>query len=752
MSASQDGTPTGISRRSLIKAAASGAILAVGIDFSRGVVLAQEKAAAPDLIGPTLFKTWVEIGRDNVTTFYSPDVEYGQGTLTAQAMLVAEEMDCDWAKIRVVQSGTDQVYANPNSHQVSTNSSAALRYRFDQLRRIGATAREMLKAAAAAQWNVPIGELTTSNSVVTHAASQRSASYGSLSVAAAKLSVPKDLALRPASQWRLIGKPTPRLDIVQKSTGQARYAVDLRMRGLLFAAVERAPIRGSNVVSFDDKKARARKGVKSVENLGYGVAVVATDAWTARRALQDVAVVWEKSRWDQTSSETLAKSYEEGLNQSGTVAKNDGDVEAAGKVSGAKIVEVEYTSQFLHHMCMEPMSSTAWVHDGMCEVWSPTNGASNLLNGIAFLLDLPPEKVIVRRSEFIGGSFGRRDRIDQDIEAVQLSQRMKAPVQVLQRREHDTKTGFFRPYQKTRVKAVLDASGKLIGWTQKIAVQSMAHANHDLSELKYTGYDIKKLVPFLKAEGSPFYNMPFDFFSTSQTAYNFAYAIPNVRVEVVAMESPLAITYWRSVGQSNNTWEMESLMDELAFAAGADPIAYRKSMMEKHPRGKVVLDELARRIGWSGAPKVGTGSGWGIALSIGFAAYVGMAVQLEASGKKLTIKRVVAVVDQGITINPEQAEAQVQGGVVDGLASAIFQQITLRDGKVEQNSWYDYPTFTIKNMPPVDVHFQDSGVTPLGSITESATPLVMPAFLNALYIATGDRIRELPLAKHGYEI
>lgn len=731
---------------------ASGIGLVLGLDCAGNIVHAGE-AAKPDLVGPQIYGTWLELDSDSVLTFYSPEVEYGQGTNTALIMLIAEEMDIDLTKVRVVQSSTAHIYANPLTKEVTTNSSAAVRMRFDQMRRIGATAREMLKSAAAQLWGVAVGELSTADSQVVHVASQRRATYGSLAMAAASLPVPKDLTLRAPEQWTLIGTSMPRLDIVAKSTGQAKYSVDFRVPGLLHAAVLRCPIWGSTVESFSAERALARAGVVDVISLGYGVAVVAKDAWTARRALEDVSVNWSSNQWDQLDSAALSKLYDDALDsQEGVSAKTLGDFAAASQQPGVRVIEMEYVAPFLHHMCMEPPSSTAWLHDGICEIWSPTCGASNVVGGMRFLLDIPEEKIIVHRSEFIGGSFGRRDRVDQDIEAVQIAQRMNAPVQVMQRREHDTKMGFYRPFQKTRIRAVIDDSGMLTGWEQKIASQALAHNGHDLSELAMAGVDMEKLEPYLKAGGSPFYNVKFDFFAISLTMVNAAYGVPNLKVSTIDMLAPLRPTYWRSVGQSINTFQLECAIDEIATAISADPFAFRQRMMPRLPRGQKVLDELAALIQWRGRPKQPRhGQGWGIAFSNGFGAFAAMAVQVQIADSKLTIKRVVAVVDQGVTVNLDQSEAQMQGGIIDGLAAACLQQITLEAGKVQQSSWSDYPTFRLRDTPPIEIKLIKSIEAP-GSVSELATPMVMPALANAVFAASGVRVRELPLTKAGFQL
>lgn len=734
-----------LDRRQLLS---GGAALALGLTAAGRVVLAAE--AAPEglttAFGPKVFDVWVQIGADNVVTLVSPEVEYGQGVTTGLAILVAEELDADWTKMAVVQSSSDRVYANPLSHTVATNASASIRMRFDQMRTIGASAREMLKAAAAEQWKVPVVELTTANGVVSHAASKKSATYGELSQAAAKMPLPEHVALRPADKWKLIGKAVPRLDITDKCTGKAKYASDIRLPGMLHAAVLRSPNHGGTVKSVDSAAAEKRKGVKGVENLGYGVAVVADDAWTARRALEDVKVVWNDGPMPALDSAGIAKMYQTALaSPSSVVAKNAGDVQAAAKAGGAKVLEAEYTLPFLHHQCMEPRNSMAHVHDGICEIWTPTASASNIVGGVGFLLGLPPDKVIVHRAVYVGGSFGGRSRLEQEIDAIKLSQKFNAPVQVVTRREHELQYGQFRPYQKTSIKGVIDASGSLVGWQQKVASQSI-NAN-TFQELAPAGVDMEKVKASVKARGG-MYAMPYDFFAMDGTPVKTPYNIPSVHMEYVQTDLPLPTGHWRSVGISGNTFETEGFIDEMAHLAGADPIAFRKKLL-KEKRHIAVLDELAKMIGWKYPQS--EKDGWGVAFAEGFTACTASAVQLGVVGKKLVIKRVVAVVDVGTVVTHDQVESQLQGSIIDGLATAFFQEITLKDGKVQQSNFSDYRTFTLAQAPKIEYKIMASTENP-GSISELGTPMIMPALTNAVHAVTGTRIRELPIAKSGFSI
>lgn len=739
-----------VDRRDFLKGAlASGTALALGFDILGNVVIAQ--IAARDVVGPNVFGAWLMISADNVVTLVSPEVEYGQGTITANAMLVAEELDADWTKIKVVPSDAAKLYTNPGSGRLSTDGSWGMRGRVDQMRLIGAKARVMLVQAAATQWGVPAAECATANSIITHAASQRFTTYGLVAAAAMKLPVPAEVALRSPDKWRLIGTSVRRLDIVEKCTGRAQYSVDLKLPGMLHAAFARCPvIWGGTVKSVDDTAARARNGVRQVINVGYGVAVLADDPWTARKAAELLQVTWDEGEAVSLSSSSLAREYTRALdNDAGVSARNNGDVDAAAKQAGVKTISADYTVPYLMHQCMEPTGSTAWVHDGICEFWTPTAAMGVLVRHAHDVFGFSEEQVKVHRAEFVGGSFGLRGRVDPDLEAAQLS--IKAgglPVQVVRRREDDVQHGWFRPYQKTRIKAALDASGNLLAWNHKVAVQSInAHYSDEVIPF---GVDIEPINEETRKE-SAFFRLPVDFYATAGSPHNLSYQIPNLRVVGVQMEVPVPINHWRSVGFSGNTFITESMIDELATAAGKDPIAFRRALLRDKPRPLAVLDTLVAELNWNPKQQSKRGTGWGIAYGEGFQAYCAMAVQVTVRGKQLRIDRVVCVYDHGLTVNLDQTEAQVQGGLIDGLSAAMFGEITFEKGRVQQSNFHDYRLYTLADVPPIQIK-EVVSQEKAGSMTEIITPTVIPALSNAIYAATGQRIRELPLKKHGFEI
>ena len=737
-----------LERRFFLKVAAGtgAAVFGLGLDALGRVVLAQQAKA--DVIGSQVFGPWLTIRPDNIVTLVSPETEYGQGTITANAVLVAEELDADWSKIAIVQSDAARVYVNPRSHRLSTDGSMGTRGRFDQLRRVGATARLMLVQAAAGLWSVPVTECTTANSMVTHAASNRAIIYGALAAAAANLPLPAAVELKSMDKWRRIGTAVPRLDIVEKCTGRAKYAVDHKMPGLLHAAFARCPVLGGTVKTLDDSAVRARAGVRQVISVGYGVAVLADDPWTARSAAESLKVEWD-SPAAAVSSETLALDYADALaNKPGVVAKKVGDVEAVEAAAAGRTLEAEYTLPYLTQQCMEPTNATAWVHDGICELWTPTASMDNVVKGIGYLLKLPPESIKVHRAAFVGGSFGLRGRVDPELEAAQLSQKAGAPVQVVRRREEDVQHGWYRPYEKVKVKGVLNANGDLVSWRHKVAVQAINA--HLFDELIPFGIDIAPVNESLRAE-SAFYRMPVDFYATSGTPMASSYQIPNVLIEGVQMEVPVPVTHWRSVGYSGNTFVLESFLDELAHRAARDPIDLRRSLVKDKARFVATLDTLAAESAWVWPRKRQHGVGWGMAAGDGFECFCAAAVEVAVTARKINILRIICVYDQGITVNLDQTEAQVQGGIIDGLSTALYGEITLRNGRVQQTNFNDYSLYRLAQMPPIHLKRIDSGANP-GSITEMITPMIIPALTNAIFAATGERIRELPLQRHGFHV
>lgn len=750
-----------LGRRQFLQAGtAAGAVLALGFDSLGNIVKAAEGAAAPAAspFGPTLFDTWLRFNPDNTITVVSGEVEFGQGVNTGVATLAAEELDADMSQMRVAQSSGAFVYANPGTHSISTNSSASMRNRFDQIRKIGATGRMMLLQAASDQWKVPVGELTTASGSVKHASSNRTATYGSLAAAAAKLPIPAsaDVPLKAPEQWKLIGaKDIKRIDIVEKCTGKANYGADVRVPNMLHAAIQHSPVLGGKVVSFDATATKAKPGVKDVLDLGWGVAVIADNEWTARTLARDLKVTWDGGTSAGISSATIAKDYSDALaNTTGAIAKKTGDVDAAAKAPGVKVVEAEYVLPYLYHATMEPHNTCVWAHDGIVEIWTPTAHTSNVIRAAQYVLGLTPDKVKIYRTPYSGGSFGGRGRADVEVQAMVISQKMNAPIHVLRSREEDVQHENARPYERTKIKAVVDGSGNLTSWHQKIACQSI-NATFLKEVSTYAGVDYAKVrEDNIKLMGA-FMSSPYDFFAANATPAVPPYNnIPNIHVETVTMDGTMGVSHWRSVGKSGGIWIEEAFVDELAEAAKMDPIAFRKKAFANNARAQAVLDRIAKEVKWQpvkwGAKP--TGTAWGMAYTdMGYGAMGAIACQVKVTGKKFQILRLVSVIDQGVTINPDLSEAQVQGGIVDGISTMLYGELTLKDGKIQQSNFGDYRLLTLRETPAIESITIESKERP-GSISEMCTPLVIPAITNALYAATGTRIRELPLSKAGLSI
>lgn len=739
---------TSMDRRTFLKSTlASGTVFALGINSLGEVVQAAQSATSTDT---ALFGPWLSITADNKIILINPEVEYGQGTATANAMLVVEELDADWKQVSTLTSDANRMYTNPGSDRLSTDGSQGMRGRFVQMRTIGAKARVLLVQAAANQWNVPASECTPANSVVIHAASQRTATYGSLAAAAAKLPVPAEVPLRDPEQWRLIGTSVPRLDTFDKCTGRAKYAVDLTIPGLLHAAFTTRPVVWkARVKSYDDSAARSMKGVRHVVNMGYGVAVLAEDSWTARKAAEKVEVQWDNGPAAQLSSNTLAQQFNTALDkEAGIVARNDGDVAAVAQQTGAKNLSADYIAPFLAHQCMEPSSAIAWVHDGIVEFWTPTASMGNILRCVPKVFRFTEAQIKIHRAEFVGGSFGLRGKVDTELEAMDISMRVGAPVHLLRRREEEVQVSAYRPYEHSRIKATLDANGKLVGWDQKVVVQSLNA--HYFDELDAFNVSVAAVFEEMKAE-SAFFRLPVDFYATAGTPHNQPYVIPNLRVTGVSVELPIQNKHWRSVGFSGNTCITECFLDELAEAAGQDPFEFRRQLLAGKTRQLAVLDALAAEAKWQPIKGKARRNGWGIAFGDGFEGMCAAAVKVSAKGKQLRIERVVCAYDQGITVNKNQTEAQVQGGLIDGLSAAMYGEITLENGAVQQSNFHDYRLLTLAQTPVIQIKEVISSLKP-GSMTEMITPVVIPALVNAVYAATGVRVRELPLKKHGFEL
>lgn len=704
------------SRRDFLKgsAAATGALV-IGFTLPALARLTDASAAATaGASGSFAPNAFLRIAANGEITILSGLSEMGQGAHTGIASLIAEELDADWKSIRFEQAPADAAYVNPALGMQATGGSTSIRGNYLPMRKAGAAAREMLVTAAAAQWGVDAATCRTEAGRV-HGAGGRSLGYGELVEAAAKVPVPKDPPLKDPKDFRLLGKTALRLDTPAKVDGSAQFGMDVKLPGLLTAVMAHAPVPGAKVVSFDDTAAKAVAGVRRIVQIPQGVAVLADGYWPARKGRDALVVRWDDGPLGGLSSEAITKSLTDATTKPGSVARNEGDVSAPV----AKSVDAVYEAPYLAHACMEPMNCTAWVRADAAEVWAPTQAPGPHQDVVAQLTGLPPEKVRVHTT-YLGGGFGRRFAGDYIVAATSIARAAGVPVKLVYTREDDTRAWFFRPASVTRFTAGLDADGNPVSLTARVATPAVMIAAGFATELP-NGIDEPAV------EG------------ISDCPYAFA----NLRVEYVRTEPGVPVWFWRSVGHSQNAYFLESFIDELAAAAGKDPVAFRRSLLGKQPRLRGVLDLVAEKSGWGSPLPPGVHRGVAVASSFGsFVAEVAE-VSVDAQGKP-RVHRVVAAVDCGATVNPEIVRRQVEGGIAYGLSAALLGKITFANGRVQQSNFDDYPMLRITDMPKVDVHIVPSAEAP-GGIGEPGLPPAAPAVVNAIFAATGKRLRKLPV-------
>ncbi len=704
-----------VDRRDFLKIGAAGATgLLIGFNLPvRMGALAAAPAAVEEAVA---LNAWVHVGTDNLVTILIDKSEMGQSILTGLSMLAAEELECDWKKVRTEFAPADKVYVNPQFGVQGTGGSSATRTSWEPLRKAGAAARMMLLEAAAQKWGVDKSECRAENGAILHAATKRQLTYGSLAAAAAKLPVPQNVPLKDPKQFHTIGKPTKRLDTPDKVNGRAEYGIDVRRPGLVYAVVARCPVFGGKVASYDPTKAKAVAGVKDVIQISDGVAVVANNTWTAMQGRRALDVKWNEGPNANVSSDTISKLLADRAAQPGAVARKEGDV-TAGLAGAARKIEAEYEVPFLAHATMEPQNCTAHVRADRCDVWAPTQNQTNTQAIAAKITGLDPKAVFVHTT-FLGGGFGRRFETDFVGEAVEISKAIGGPVKVTWSREDDIQHDYYRTASHARFTAGLDADGWPTVWMNRIACPSlMARFGPVKNNLDTRSVEICDTVP---------------------------YAIPNILVDYQLTDAGIPIGFWRSVGASQNGFFLESFIDEIAAEGKKDPYELRRRLLVKAPRHRGVLEMAAEKAGW-GTP-LPADRFRGIATVSSYFGYVAQVIEISVNRKERTLKvhRVVCALDCGRIVNPASLDAQVKSSVVYGLTAALRGAITIERGRVQQNNFNDYQMLRIHEMPIVDVHMVSSEEAPTGA-GEFAVPPVAPALCNAIFAATGKRVRRLPI-------
>ena len=709
---------TSTSRRQFLKAttAATGG-LTIGFTLPGGNRLAQAQAPqAPNLNVPNAF---LKIAKDGSVTVQVKHLEFGQGVMTSLPMLVAEELACDWTKVRAELAPAAPVYAHTTFGMQMTGGSSSVINSWVQLRTVGAMARTMLISAAANQWKVDAAKCRAANGVVIGPSGQK-ANYGALADVAAALPVPDKVVLKDAKDFKIIGKPTRRTDAATKVNGAAKFGIDITAKmlpNLHTAVVKHPPIFGARVGKIDASKVHGIPGVSHVVQTSNGVAVVAKTFWAAKKGCDALQVEWKMEDGVKVSTEDLKKSYRELAATTGPVAKA-GNVESLK--TATKTVSAEYDVPYLAHAPMEPLNCTVDLKPDRLEIWVGSQLQTLDQGTAAKLTGLKPEQVKLN-TMIAGGGFGRRSNLGSDyvVEAIEIAKEVKVPVKTVWTRENDIKGGSYRPQYVHKVSAGLDANGKISAWDHVVVGQSIVAGTMFEPMMTKGGVDATSV------EGVA--NSPYD--------------IPNMQVVSHSPRSGVPVLFWRSVGHSHSAFAMETMMDDLAKLAGKDPIAFRREYLAKQPRFLKVLDLLAEKSAWGSVPPKGVGRGMAIHESFGtVCAHVADVSIVEG---KLKVLRVVSVIDCGLVVNPLTVSAQVESAVAFGLSAALHGKITLKDGVVEQSNFHDYPVLRLTEMPKMDVHTLPGGTSPTG-VGEPGLPPIAPAVSNAVFALTGKRLRELP--------
>ncbi len=714
---------TELNRRSFLKATiVAGGAVVFGINLPVRTRAEERLGLIPEPVADFQPNAFIRIAKDGKVTVIVGQVEMGQGVLTSLPMIVADELEVEWANVSYESAQPDKAFINPMMGMQATGGSSSVKSFYGPLRKAAATVREMLIAAAAQSWSVEPATCKAQSGKVIHAASNRSAAYGDLLEAAAKITPPADPKLKDPKDFKFIGKAVKRLDSPDKVNGKAIFGMDVRVPGMLYATVLRSPVIGGKVKSVDDAAAKAVKGVTNIVPLGYGVAVVATNYSAARKGRTALVVVWDEGPMAKVSTDSIYQTFAAAAEKDkGLVAKKTGDV-AAARPSAAKTIESVYWAPFLAHATMEPMNFTVDVRKDGVEVWGGIQAQMAVQQTVAQVAGTTPDNVKVNTT-LLGGGFGRRFEVDYVIEGTLVAKAIGKPVKVIWTREDDMQNDFYRAATYNKMSAGIDANGGPVFWHHRIVNDAiMARVGPAL------GFTLKDdQLDATSVEG----------------AHDLPYNIANFQCDWIRKETGVPVGFWRSVGSSHTAFSTECFMDELAAAAGKDPLAFRLSLLEKHPRHAGVLRLASEKASWNTKPAPGIGRG--VAVHESFGSFVAQVAEVSVDkAGKVKVHRVVCAIDCGQVVNPDTVAAQMESSIAYGLSAALYGEITIKDGKVQQKNFTDHKVLRMNEMPKVEVYIVPSTENH-GGVGEPGTPPIAPAVVNAIFAATGKRIRSLPI-------
>ncbi|WP_435102144.1 molybdopterin cofactor-binding domain-containing protein [Arhodomonas sp. AD133] len=707
-------------RRFLQAGAATAGALVIGFHLPIGGRAARATAASGDT---ELVNAWLRISPDNTVTVTVPSSEMGQGVYTALPMLVAEELAVDWRDVRAEMAPVGEQFTNRMFNMQATGGSTSVRWTHEPLRRVGAQAREVLRKAAASEWGVEVSKCRAEAGRI-HGPDGQALTYGELAGAAGELPVPEQVTLKPRSQWTLLGTPAPRLDVPAKTNGSAEFGIDVTLDGMLVGAIRACPTFGGRLDSVDEAPALDIPGVQRVIRLDDAVIVLASGYWPAQKGVEALKPEWDPGANAELDNEAVSRQLRAGLaSPDPAVGHDEGDA-ASALETAARRIEADYEVPYLAHATMEPMNATVHVRDDGVEVWAPTQSPGLIPVVLSQAIGADPDRVAVHTT-FLGGGFGRRFEMDFVVQAALASRAAGAPVKLIWSREEDVRHDFYRPAAAARLRAGVDDAGNPTGIIARVSSPSIwARVNPQQVQ---DGLDHSAVEGL---EGSHY----------RPTAMRVEYALQDIGVPV---------GFWRSVGHSHNAFFMESFIDEWAEAAGKDPAAMRRALLPEDARARRVLDRVVALAGWG---ETGAGRFQGLALHTSFGSIVGEVAELSVDdADRITLHKVSCVVDCGTVVNPDTIEAQVESAVVYGLTAAMYGEMTLEEGAVQEGNFDTYRMVRLSQMPAIATEVIAEGDDP-GGLGEPGTPPIAPALANALYAATGKRIRSLPLTRHGFEL